>query len=401
MRTLGRGAAPAELDPGDAGDVSAARAFGYSLCGRVSGQNPRPSTRLPHERPDPSLAHRGRAPAARRRRPAPAIPPRRTRPTPDPGRSAPPAALAAAFERAAAAGARREQALAAGQIHALRDAPAFGAVLLDRWLPQAQQWQGWLVTPDPAYAGSTDLVLEARDGLRSARRHGLLRAAAAGRSRPARRLPGPAAAGAAGCGALAGRVRPRRGRRQPAAARRDRPHGRAGRLRLDRHAAGRGERRAQRVPGPAGPGHGPLRHGAGQTSHHACHHATGSAGDRCPPPRAAANQPRWLRSFAAVAATLAVVQAGLLLWRFGTAATPCAPATARSSTGAAAAPRGYDSAYCSAPRPARPRSATGCASRSCRSWRGRTPWVPTSCRPPRPAARCRNRAGNPLARVEP
>lgn len=41
MRTLGRGAAPAELDPGDAGDVGAAQALLDILCAvALAGQNP-------------------------------------------------------------------------------------------------------------------------------------------------------------------------------------------------------------------------------------------------------------------------------------------------------------------------------------------------------------------------
>ncbi|GAB7541192.1 hypothetical protein CS8_008550 [Cupriavidus sp. 8B] len=79
-----------------------------------------------------------------------------TRPIPD--------ALAAAFARASQASPQRARALAPGQYHALRHAPGFGAVLLDRWSPAGQCWQGWLVTPDSAYAGSTDMVLEDRDG---------------------------------------------------------------------------------------------------------------------------------------------------------------------------------------------------------------------------------------------
>ncbi len=71
--------------------------------------------------------------------------------------------LADAFERAAQANTVRAQPLAPGQFHALRDAPAFGAMLLDTWMATEQRWQGWLATPDISYAGATDLVIEERD----------------------------------------------------------------------------------------------------------------------------------------------------------------------------------------------------------------------------------------------
>lgn len=228
-----------------------------------------------------------------------------------------PAALAAAFERAAAAGALREQALAAGQIHALRDAPAFGAVLLDRWLPQAQQWQGWLVTPDPAYAGSTDLVLEARDGPFDPRAGmvccalPLLAAPAQlgdclGRLPPAR-LDAVRWLGECDRGAAAGNL-PRPG----VIARMGVPDGYAltgtplagenDARNAYRDLLAQGMDRFGLVPAKLATTHTTMPPAVPETA--------------APPPRAAANQPRWLRSFAAVAATLAVVQAGLLLWRF-------------------------------------------------------------------------------------
>lgn len=71
--------------------------------------------------------------------------------------------LAEAFERAAQARAVLARPLATGQIHGLREAPAFGSMLLDAWMPVEQRWQGWLCTPDTSYAGATDLVIEARD----------------------------------------------------------------------------------------------------------------------------------------------------------------------------------------------------------------------------------------------
>jgi len=50
-----------------------------------------------------------------------------------------------------------------GQIHALARRPGFGAVLLDAWQPERQQWRGWLVTPDTSYADACALVIEERD----------------------------------------------------------------------------------------------------------------------------------------------------------------------------------------------------------------------------------------------
>lgn len=50
-----------------------------------------------------------------------------------------------------------------GQIHALARRPGFGAVLLDAWQPERQQWRGWLVTPDTSYADACGLVIEERD----------------------------------------------------------------------------------------------------------------------------------------------------------------------------------------------------------------------------------------------
>lgn len=49
------------------------------------------------------------------------------------------------------------------QIHLLARQPGFGAVLLDNWQPERQQWRGWLVTPDTAYADACGMVIEERD----------------------------------------------------------------------------------------------------------------------------------------------------------------------------------------------------------------------------------------------
>lgn len=77
-----------------------------------------------------------------------------------------PAGLAALFARAASVGVLAARPVGAGQIHALDGLPGLpgmASVLLDSWQPQSQLWRGWVVTPDPAYAGPSDLVIEERD----------------------------------------------------------------------------------------------------------------------------------------------------------------------------------------------------------------------------------------------
>lgn len=74
-----------------------------------------------------------------------------------------PAPLAALFERAANVGVLAGRPVGAGQIHALAGLPGMAGVLLDSWQPHSQLWRGWVVAPDPAYAGPSDLVIEERD----------------------------------------------------------------------------------------------------------------------------------------------------------------------------------------------------------------------------------------------
>lgn len=74
-----------------------------------------------------------------------------------------PAHLLVRFERSSAAGPLAARPIGAGQIHLLAALPGFGAVLLDRWDAPRQRWRGWLVTPDASYAGPAGLVVEQRD----------------------------------------------------------------------------------------------------------------------------------------------------------------------------------------------------------------------------------------------
>lgn len=74
-----------------------------------------------------------------------------------------PGHLLARFERSSAAGPLAARPIGAGQIHLLAALPGFGAVLLDRWDAPRQRWRGWLVTPDASYAGPAGLVVEERD----------------------------------------------------------------------------------------------------------------------------------------------------------------------------------------------------------------------------------------------
>lgn len=74
-----------------------------------------------------------------------------------------PAAAAGLFARAADSAVLAARPLGAGQIHLLPALHGGASLLLDAWLPARQCWRGWLVTPDAAYAGPTDLVIEERD----------------------------------------------------------------------------------------------------------------------------------------------------------------------------------------------------------------------------------------------
>lgn len=279
-----------------------------------------------------------------------------------------PPALAAAFERSAQARSLRTLALAPGQFRALRHAPAFGAVLLDRWSPAGQCWQGWLATPDPAYAGSMDMVLEQGDdpldprlgmvccamrvqaradqlgaclGVLAAERMAMVRwlgewdrgAAAGNLARPGVVARAEVPGGYALIGSpLAGPDDPRH----------------AYRGLLARGIASFGLEVALPVPQPVPQPVTQLvtqpaaRGGQPDGAQDTTASTAGSSGGRkerpMPHPPAAPAGPasggRWVKPFAALAAALAILQSGLLLWRYHSdGATPAAAPRAPGAGG--------------------------------------------------------------------
>ncbi|MGO4154789.1 hypothetical protein [Cupriavidus sp. YAF13] len=111
-----------------------------------------------------------------------------------------------------------------------------------------------------------------------------------------------------------------------------------------------------------------------------------------PPPAEAANGARWVKPFALVAATLAVLQFGLLVGRYnsGNAALPAhGGSTPPPRSTAAAAMAAATCTHSFTRKPPRPRSGPGCCAKACKSSTDRTPQTATPCTPAMRSARCR------------